>query len=226
MSGGTSFTGSRGKSRYDGPRRRMVQTVADNGVKDLRVLHALDSIPRHLLVPEALRDQAYKNTSIPIGENQTISQPEIVAAMSEALELKGDEVVLEVGTGSGYQAAVLSRLADRVISIERIPKLAARARSALDLLGVNNVVVHLGDGSKGRLNDGPFDAIIVTAGGPEIPKPLLEQLAPGGRLVGPFGPRDAQSLIRVRRTADGELVKEVLGKCRFVDLIGQHGWGG
>jgi len=219
-------TETRRNKRYEGPRRRMVETVADSGVTDLRVLHALDSIPRHLLVPEALRDQAYKNTSIPIGESQTISQPEIVAAMSQAMELQGDEVVLEVGTGSGYQAAVLSRLADRVISIERIPKLAARARSALDILGVTNVVVHLGDGSQGRPADGPFDAIIVTAGGPEIPKPLLEQLAPGGRLVGPFGSRDAQSLIRVRRKEDGTFEKEVLGKCRFVDLIGQHGWGG
>jgi protein-L-isoaspartate(D-aspartate) O-methyltransferase len=129
-----------------------------------------------------------------------------------------------VGTGSGYQAAILARLAARVISIERIPRLAASARRALDALGVSNVVVHLGDGSEGRPHDAPYDAVVVTAGGPAIPPPLLDQLAPGGRLVGPFGGRDEQELVRVRRTGEDRFEREVLGRCRFVGLIGSHGW--
>ena len=132
--------------------------------------------------------------------------------------------MLEIGTGSGYQAAILSQLAARVVSIECIPRLAARARSALDRLGVTNVVVYLGDGSVGRRADAPFDAILVTAGGPEVPQPLLEQLAPGGRLVGPFGTREEQRLLRVRRTKDGRTQRELIGRCRFVDLVGAHGW--
>jgi protein-L-isoaspartate(D-aspartate) O-methyltransferase len=147
--------------------------------------------------------------------------------MSAALALAGDEKVLEIGTGSAYQAAVLARLAARVISIERVPALASRARRALDRLGVSNVVVHLGDGTRGWLAEAPYDAIVVTAGGPEIPEPLLAQLAPGGRLVGPFGPRGQQQLMRVRRDGAGRVLEpEVLGAARFVDLVGEHGWGG
>ncbi|MCP5059604.1 MAG: protein-L-isoaspartate(D-aspartate) O-methyltransferase [bacterium] len=211
---------------YVGARRRLVERLREQGVRDPRVLEAVSEVRRHLLVDEALRDRAYEDVPLPIGDGQTISAPGIVAAMSEALELQGHETVLEVGTGSGYQAAILSRLAARVISIERIPGLANRARSALDMLGVTNVVVHLGDGSRGRPSEAPFDAIVVTAGGPKIPEPLVEQLVPGGRLVGPFGPRGQQELIRVRRKADGELVRESLGLCRFVDLVGEHGWMG
>jgi protein-L-isoaspartate(D-aspartate) O-methyltransferase len=203
----------------------MVERLAAGGLADPRVLAALEAVPRHRLIPDALSGKAYdENAALPIGEGQTISAPAIVAAMSSALELRGDEEVLEVGTGSGYQAAVLSRLAARVVSIERVPRLAASARSALDGLGVANVIVYLGDGTAGRPSDGPFDAIVVTAGGPEVPAPLLEQLAPGGRLVGPFGTREEQRLIRVRRAADGSLSQEVLGRCRFVDLVGTHGW--
>lgn len=211
---------------YVGARRRLVERLREQGVRDLRVLDAVSEVRRHLLVDEALRDRAYEDVPLPIGDGQTISAPGIVAAMSEALELEGDETVLEVGTGSGYQAAILARLAARVVSVERIPSLANRARSALDKLGVTNVVVHLGDGSRGRPSEAPFDAIVVTAGGPKIPEPLLEQLAPGGRLVGPFGPRGLQELIRVRLRPDGELVRESLGACRFVDLVGEHGWVG
>jgi len=216
----------RASSRYDNARRRMVQGLSDGGIRDLRVLAALDATPRHLLVPEALREQAYTDAAIPIGNAQTISAPAIVAAMTEALELRGDETVLEVGTGSAYQAAVLSHLADRVISIERIPKLASMARSNLDRLHVTNVVVHLGDGSRGWPTEAPYSAIVVTAGGPEVPSPLLDQLAPGGRLVGPFGRKEEQVLLRIRRKENGELEREVLGRCRFVDLIGKHGWAG
>lgn len=205
-------------------RRRLCERLARDGIRDPRVLAAIASIPRHLLIADALSHQAYEDAALPIGEGQTISAPGIVAAMSEALELTGKERVLEVGTGSAYQAAVLSRLAERVVSIERIPELAARARSALDQLGVTNVVVELGDGTRGWPNEAPFDAIVVTAGGPEVPAPLLEQLAAGGRLVGPFGKRGAQLLLRVRRTHAGRCVRETLGQCRFVDLIGEHGY--
>jgi len=209
------------------PRQRMVQRLAGAGiVTDRRVLRALGAVPRHLLVPEGLREAAYREAALPIGEGQTISAPGVVGAMSQALELGGRETVLEVGTGSGYQAALLSRLAARVVTIERLPQLAARARSVLGMLGVANVAVHVGDGTRGRPCDAPFDAILVTAGGPEVPPPLLEQLAPGGRLVGPFGDRREQRLLRVRRTETGELLREVLGRCRFVQLVGCHGWSG
>ena len=212
------------EARWRPLRRRLATRLAAAGIRDPRVLAALEAVPRHLLVPEALRAQAYRDAALPIGEGQTISAPSIVAAMTEALELRGDESVLEVGTGSGYQAAVLSRLAARVTTIERRPGLAARARSALDALGVANVIVHLGDGSRGRPADGPFDAIVVTAAAPDVPAPLVAQLAAGGRLVGPIGARAQQVLVRVRRGEDGALRREDLGPCRFVDLVGDHGW--
>ncbi len=205
-------------------RRRMVARLAGQGVQDARVLAAFESVPRHLLVPEALRGDAYRDVALPIGDGQTISAPSVVAAMSEAVELSPRDSVLEIGTGSGYQAAILSRLADRVVSIERVPQLAARARRVLDDLGVSNVVIYLGDGTVGRRADAPFDAIVVTAGGPRVPEPLLEQLAVGGRLVGPFGEREAQQLLRVRCEAPGQYSEELIGHCRFVDLIGAHGW--
>jgi len=202
----------------------MIERLARCSVADQRVLEALQSVPRHLLVPEALRGQAYQDVALPIGAGQTISAPGVVAAMSEALALCGHESVLEVGTGSGYQAAVLAHLAARVVSIERVPRLAAAARRTLDGLGITNVVVYLGDGTLGRPSDGPYQAIVVTAGGPSVPEPLLAQLAVGGRLVGPFGARDEQRLVRIRRLADREYAEEVIGRCRFVDLIGAHGW--
>ncbi len=194
------------------------------GVTDRRLLEALATVPRHRLIPEALRGRAYHDVSLPIGEGQTISAPSVVAAMTQALALEGPESVLEVGTGSGYQAAILSRLASRICSVERVPRLAARARTALDQLRISNVVIHLGDGSSGRPQDAPFDAIVVTAGGPAVPQPLLDQLAPGGCLVGPFGSREEQRLLCVRRTRRGRVEHQVLGRCRFVDLLGSHGW--
>jgi len=213
-----------GRREFQAPRRRLAERLAASGIRSRRVLDAFATVPRHLLIPEALRGDAYRDISLPIGDGQTISAPGTVAQMTEALELEGDETVLEIGTGSGYQAAILSKLVARVISIERVPRLAASARTSLDNLGVSNVVVHLGDGTAGRPVDAPFDAIIVTAGGPEIPMPLVEQLAERGRLVGPFGARGQQELVRIRHLTGGELTREVLGPCRFVDLLGTHGW--
>jgi protein-L-isoaspartate(D-aspartate) O-methyltransferase len=211
---------------YAVARRRLAERLAEQGVRDARVLEAISLVPRHRMIPEALRGQAYRDAALPIGDGQSISAPSMVAAISQALELTGAETVLEIGTGSAYQAAVLSRLAARVISVERLPGLAARARRALDVLSITNVVVHLGDGTRGWPPDAPFDAIAVTAGGPTVPKPLLAQLAPGGRLVGPFGRRGDQRLLRYRRQQTEEVTCEVLGRCRFVDLIGEHGWDG
>jgi len=220
------MTGSRrtGGGGFSRARQRLVERLAHQGVADPRVLAAFRAVPRHRLLPDALRERAYADLALPIGAGQTISAPGVVAAMTEALELQGDETVLEVGTGSGYQAAILAQLAARVVSIERLPRLAADARRGLDDLGVMNVVVHLGDGTAGRPADAPFDAIVVTAGGPDVPQPLLDQLAPAGRLVGPFGTREEQSLVRVRRTGPETFQHEVLGRCRFVDLLGTHGW--
>lgn len=202
----------------------MIERLAAGGIVDPRVLDAMGAVPRHQLVPEALHAQAYQDSALPIGEGQTISAPSVVAAMSQALELVGGETVLEIGTGSAYQAAILSQLASRVVSVERVPRLAARARRTLDALGISNVVVYLGDGTRGRPSDAPFEAIVVTAGGPTVPEPLLDQLTIGGRLVGPFGRREEQRLVRIRRKSQLDYTQEVIGRCRFVDLIGTHGW--
>jgi protein-L-isoaspartate(D-aspartate) O-methyltransferase len=183
----------------------------------------MGKVPRHLFVDEALRDQAYSDHPLPIAENQTISQPYVVALMTESLELDGSEKVLEIGTGSGYQSAVLAELADRVFSIERHPDLAYRAKSILQNLGYKNVIIRVGDGSLGWPDDSPFDGIVVTAGSPKIPEPLVEQLAVGGRLVVPVGGRLGQELILVRRVATG-FKKTNLGGVRFVDLVGKWGW--
>ena len=185
-------------------RERMVETqIAARGVHDERVLEAMRKVPRHLFLDEALRDQAYSDHPLPIAENQTISQPYIVGLMTESLELNGSEKVLEIGTGSGYQSAILAELADRVFSIERYPELAYRANSILQKLGYGNIIVRVGDGSLGWPDDAPFDGIIVTAGTPQIPQPLIDQLKMGGRLVVPVGDRLGQDLMLVKRVAEG-----------------------
>jgi len=218
---------ARGPADPAGPgRRRFLARLRRAGVSDAAVLAALAATPRDRFVPEALRDRAWTDSPLPIGGGQTISAPSVVGRMTQALELGGDERVLEVGTGSGYQAAILSRLAQHVVSVERLPRLAAEARRRLDALAVSNVLVYLGDGSRGRPEEGPYDAVVVTAGGPVLPEPLIHQLAPGGRLVGPFGPRGGQQLVRVRRRPRGGTSSEVLGPCCFVDLVGTHGWSG
>ena len=184
----------------------------------------MNTVPRHHFVPDALRSQAYKDNALPIAAGQTISQPFIVARMTELLELKGRERVLEIGAGSGYQTAVLAGLVRKVYTIERIEVLATFAKEKLRLLGIGNVSFRLADGTNGWPVYAPFDAILVAAGGPEIPQPLLDQLEVGGRLVIPIGTgQKNQDLVRVTRTEDG-FREESCGPCAFVPLIGEHGW--
>ena len=213
--------------RYKKQRIRMVDSqLRSRGITDARVLKALEKVPRHLFVDQGLSDQAYNDNPLPIGENQTISQPYMVALMTAALELKGREKILEIGTGSGYQTAILAELADQVFSIERIAYLASKARKVLDALNYFNVAIRVGDGSYGWKEESPFDGIIVTAGAPDVPRTLVEQLGIGGRLVIPVGSRYSQTLMRITRLSQdpGDLKEEDLGACRFVDLIGEHGW--
>ena len=205
-------------------RDRMVETqLAGRGISDQRVLDAMRKVPRHFFVDEALQEQAYSDHPLPIADKQTISQPYIVALMTEKLELQGQEKVLEIGTGSGYQAAILAELAQRVFSIERLPGLAYRANQALRKLGYTNVIVRVSDGTLGWPDEAPFDGIIVTAGAPKVPQPLVDQLAMGGRLVVPVGDRLSQSLMLVERVPEG-IRKTDLGGVRFVDLVGKWGW--
>lgn len=209
---------------YSGLRKKMIERhIIARGVKSKKIIKVMGSIPRHLFVDEALQDQAYNDNPLPIGEGQTISQPFIVALMVEALELKGDEKVLEIGTGSGYETAVLCSLSDKVYSIERCPILASKARKILDKLNFYNALLRVDDGTLGWKDEAPFDAIIVSASSPEIPEPLVKQLCPGGRLVIPIGGQMSQELIRIVNK-DGRMEEENLGACRFVKLIGDYGW--
>jgi protein-L-isoaspartate(D-aspartate) O-methyltransferase len=205
-------------------RNRMVDDqIIPRGVRDERVLAALRKVPRHEFLPEAIRGMAYADNALPIGEGQTISQPYMVALMTELLALKGNERVLEIGTGSGYQAAVLAELCEKVYTVERIKTLADRARATLDRLGYRSVAIKVYDGTYGWKDMAPFDAILVTAGSPDIPTPLVEQLKEGGKMVIPVGTRYGQDLIRVIRTAEGTLKEQTI-PCVFVPLIGNHGW--
>jgi protein-L-isoaspartate(D-aspartate) O-methyltransferase len=205
-------------------RLKMVEEqIISRGIKDPRVIAAMRKIPRHLFVEEALQSQAYSDHPLPIGEKQTISQPYMVALMTEALQFKGKEKVLEIGGGSGYQTAILAELSEKVFSIERIRSLAIRARQLLYELGYYNVEFKIFDGTYGWMEESPFDAIIVTAGAPDIPQPLLDQLAMNGRLVIPVGDAFVQDLIRITKTEEG-IKREDLGGCRFVKLIGKYGW--
>ncbi|MGH7567475.1 MAG: protein-L-isoaspartate(D-aspartate) O-methyltransferase [Gemmatimonadales bacterium] len=212
---------------FGGYRARLVETLRGKGIQDLAVLKAFAETPRHLFVPEAIRHRAYEDAALPIGAEQTISQPSTQARKLEALRLRGTESVLEIGTGSGYQTALLAALAGggRVFSVERVPRLAAAAREALRQAGVTNVSVLVGDGTLGWSAFAPYDAIVVAAGGPEIPPPLLEQLGPGGRMLIPLGARGAQTLTLVER-AGGAWRRWPLGEARFVPLIGEHGFDG
>lgn len=207
---------------YTGHRARLVDRLREQGIRDVAVLRAVAETPRHLFVPEALRERAYEDAALPIGRGQTISQPRTHAAYLEALALHGEERVLEVGTGSGYQAALLAHLGAQVFSVERLPDLASRARDALEQAGVRNVTVLVGDGSLGWRPYAPYEAILVSAAGPSVPPPLLEQLADGGRLLMPRGGPESQEVVRITRKGT-ELVEERLAAASFVPLIGRHG---
>ena len=202
-------------------RRIMIdRDLRRRGIKDARVLAAMEAVPRHLFVPENLRPSAYEDRPLPIGEGQTISQPYVVAYMSELLELRGDERVLEIGTGSGYQTAVLARLAAEVYSIEIVPSLSAGAKRVIDQLGLRNVFLKVGDGFFGWEETAPFDAILLTAAAPAVPQPLWRQLREGGRIIMPLGePWKGQRLTRVRKL-DGKEVVEELTDVRFVPMTG------
>ena len=205
-------------------RERMVERqIEQRGISDERVLSAMREVPRHKFVPDHLASAAYRDAPLPIDQGQTISQPYIVALMTAELGLTGGEKVLEIGAGSGYQAAILSRLAREVISVERIPALAREAQELLDALGYDNVRIVVGDGTEGWPDQAPYDAIIVTAAAPEVPEPLKGQLADGGRLLVPVGPRWTQQLTRVRRVGKEFHTESLLGVA-FVPLIGEHGW--
>jgi protein-L-isoaspartate(D-aspartate) O-methyltransferase len=212
------------EARATRERERMVEEqLVRRGIADSRVLDAMRKVPRHLFVEEALRDRAYGDHPLPIGEGQTISQPYMVAAMTQWLGLQGPEKVLEIGTGSGYQTAVLAELARRVCSIERLPGLAARARRVLEELGYTNAVVRTGDGTYGWPDEGPFDRVLVTAGAPAVPGPLFQQLVEGGRMVVPVGETQAQTLHVVDKV-DGQMRTSMDCGCVFVKLVGRYGW--
>jgi protein-L-isoaspartate(D-aspartate) O-methyltransferase len=208
---------------YGGYRNRLVEVLRRKGVRDLSVLHAVQMVPRHLFVPESVRHRAYDDTALPIGSGQTISQPYVQARYLELIGLTGREKVLEIGTGSGYQTALLALLASMVFSVERVPHLAQSARTALANSGIRNVTVLVGDGTLGWRPFAPFDAILVSAASPEIPGPLVEQLALGGRMVIPLGDRASQTLTLVERNGDGVRVSTI-ADVRFVPLVGQFGF--
>lgn len=209
---------------FDRARAEMVdRQIAGRGIRDPRVLQAFRTVPRHEFVPPEMVEFAHNDSPLPIAEGQTISQPYVVALMADALGLKPTDRVLEVGAGSGYAAAIIGQLAREVHAVERHPLLVDEARARMDALGYEHVHIHLGDGTLGLESEAPFDAVIVAAGGPRVPEPLLAQLAPGGRLVIPVGDRASQKLVRVTRRA-GRDVEEDLGEVRFVPLVGEEGW--
>ena len=209
--------------QFGGARRRLIEELQQKGISDIAVLKAFDDVPRHLFVPTGVRHRAYEDAPLPIGHGQTISQPWVHAKYLELLALKPTDRVLEIGTGSGFQTALLTRLAGQVFSIERIPELAHEAHAALGECGISQVVQRVGDGTLGWPEFAPFDAILVGAASPDIPQPLVDQLAVGGQLLIPVGGRDEQVLVRVRRTPNG-FDWTRLDAMRFVPLIGQHGF--
>lgn len=210
---------------FRGVRRRLVETLQANGIRDLAVLRAFELTPRHLFVPTGIRHRAYEDSALPIGSGQTISQPSVHARYLQLLELSGHEKVLEVGTGSGYQTVLLSHLAAQVFSVERVPELLERARLAIADSGVRNVSLRLGDGTLGWKEHAPYDAILVSAAAPDIPGPLVDQLADGGRLIIPLGDMQEQMLVLVTRRGSATERRDI-APVRFVPLLGTHGWSG
>jgi protein-L-isoaspartate(D-aspartate) O-methyltransferase len=208
---------------FRGPRRRLLDTLRQNGISDLAVLHAFDVTPRHLFVPSGVRHRAYEDSALPIGNGQTISQPSVHARYLSELRLTGRERVLEIGTGSGYQTVLLSHLAAQVFSIERVATLLDRAREVIRAVSAPNVSLLFGDGTLGWRDYAPYDAILVSAAAPEIPRPLFEQLAEGGRMLIPLGTREEQMLTVCTRRGDGAERRDI-GPVRFVPLLGTYGW--
>jgi protein-L-isoaspartate(D-aspartate) O-methyltransferase len=208
---------------YGGYRSQLVEVLQRKGVRDLAVLRAVGMVPRHLFVPESVRHRAYEDAALPIGSGQTISQPYVQARYLELIALTGKEKVLEVGTGSGYQTALLGLLASMVFSVERVPHLAQSARAALETAGIRNVTVLVGDGTLGWRPFAPYDAVLVSAASPEVPAPLVEQLASGGRMVIPLGDREAQTLTLVERQGD-QVRSSTVADVRFVPLVGEFGF--
>lgn len=209
--------------QFGGARRRLIEELQRKGIRSLSVLKAFDDVPRHEFVPSGLRHRAYEDAALPIGQGQTISQPWVHARYLELLALAGSERVLEIGTGSGFQTALLSKLAQHVFSIERIAPLAEQARESLRRCGIDHVIQRVGDGTLGWPEHGPYDAILVGAASPDVPQPLLDQLSPDGQLLIPLGDRDTQQLVRVQRGPEG-FARSNLDAMRFVPLIGQHGF--
>jgi protein-L-isoaspartate(D-aspartate) O-methyltransferase len=207
---------------YQAARAKLIEHLSSE-IKDQRVLAVMSRIPREKFVPREVRHQAYEDKPLPIGLEQTISQPYIIALMTEALELSGSEKVLEIGTGSGYQTAILAELAKQVVSVERMPALAESARKVLNALGYTNIEIHLAEETLGWQQGAPYDAIMVTAGAPSIPDDLLNQLAIGGRMIIPIGSRYMQELCKITKRQEGNTVQN-MGGCRFVSLIGKNAW--
>jgi protein-L-isoaspartate(D-aspartate) O-methyltransferase len=210
-------------TEFRGARQRLVETLQSKGIRDLAVLRAVEMTPRHAFIPTGLRHRAYEDAALPIGNGQTISQPWVHARYLELLRLSGKERVLEIGTGSGYQTVLLAHLAAQVFSIERIPALLQSARDNIQRTGVNNVSLLLGDGTIGWREYAPYDAILVGAGAPSIPQPLLDQLAEAGRLLIPIGDREEQRLVVADRK-NGRIEQHEVAPVRFVPLVGHHGW--
>jgi protein-L-isoaspartate(D-aspartate) O-methyltransferase len=209
--------------QYKGARSRLIEELREKGVRDMSVLRALDLTPRHLFVPTGIRHRAYEDTALPIGSSQTISQPSVHARYLETLALKGTERVLEIGTGSGYQTVLLAHLVAQVFSVERIKALLDSAREAIKLCEVSNVSLMLGDGTYGWKAYAPYDAILVGAASPDVPQPLLDQLAERGRLLVPVGSKEEQQLLLITRKGT-TFGRETLTPVRFVPLLGDHGW--
>jgi protein-L-isoaspartate(D-aspartate) O-methyltransferase len=209
--------------RFERSRRQLIETIRERGINDLEVLRVFDLVPRHLFVPEAVQHRAYDDKPVPIGFGQTASQPSLQALYMQVLKLKPSDRVLEIGTGSGYQTALLTHLAGHVYSVERLRELSARARTVLDALRLTNVALLVGDGTVGWSRYAPYDAILVSAASPGVPQALLDQLAPGGRLLIPVGDRDEQTLKLFEKTPDGIRSSDITG-CTFVPLLGRFGW--
>ena len=211
------------RDSFGGYRQLLAEVLERKGIRSPAILQAIRQVPRHRFVPGSVRHRAYDDAALPIGSGQTISQPYVQARYLDLAELTGKETVLEIGTGSGYQTALLALLADRVFSIERVAALAQTAKTALDAAGVRNVSLMIGDGTLGWRPFAPYDVILVTAAAPSVPQPLLDQLAPGGRLIIPLGPRETQTLTLVRRDGD-QFRSSQVGDVRFVPLLGEFGF--